>query len=104
MPMQAMRKRTKRSAATRIAICRRRAPHSDEGGHGSPSGHQGGCPPRPKRLRFLQGGPSLPFGSIEVIAEPVADAMHSQEIAGLGRIGFELAADVLDVGIDRPLV
>lgn len=99
-----MRKRTTRNAATRIAILRRRATHSDDGGHGSPSGHQGGCPPRPKLLRDLLGSPSPPLGSVEVIVEPVADAMHRQEIAGMGGVGFELAADVLDVGVDGPLV
>src|SRR6478735_9680697 len=104
MPRQAMRKRTTRNAATRIAMRRRRATHSDDGGHGSPSGHQGGCLLRPDRFRFLQGGPPPPFGSVEVIVEPVADAVHGQEIVRMSGIGFELAADVLDVGVNCALI
>jgi hypothetical protein len=39
-----------------------------------------------------------------VIGEPVADAVHGEHVPGLSDLWFDLAAEALQVGIDRPLI
>ena len=39
-----------------------------------------------------------------LVREAVADAVDRQQVARRARVGLELAPDVLDVGVDRPLV
>src|SRR5262245_39386999 len=39
-----------------------------------------------------------------VVREAIADAVHRQQVARRPRLRLELAANVLDVGVDRPLV
>jgi hypothetical protein len=48
--------------------------------------------------------PGRPGHSRPLVREPVAHAIDGQDIAGLARVGLELAADVLDVRVDCPLV
>src|SRR5690606_23385762 len=60
-----------------------------------------GAPPSPS------GGPDRPgdrSSGRSGIGEPVADAVDRQQVAGPLGIGFQLAADVLDVRVHGPLV
>ena len=45
-----------------------------------------------------------PGRSRPLVREPVANALDGQDVAGLAWVGLELAADVLDVRVDCPLV
>ena len=45
-----------------------------------------------------------PGRSRPLVREPVANAIDGQDVAGLAWVGLELAADVLDVRVDCPLV
>ena len=69
--------------------------------HGRPSPHAG--PPVPpaaaRRVRSARSSSGR-----AIVGEAVADAVHGQDVARLARIGLELAAQVLDVRVDRPLV
>src|SRR5438552_12233534 len=67
------------------------------GGHGSPSGHQGGRNPL--------GAGTRRWGSpLSGIGEPVPDAVHGQQVTGTTGRRLDLLADVLHVGVDRSLV
>ncbi len=71
------------------------------GGNGSPSGHQGGrWPRRPIGSMVPIGGP--PRGRHSARRYPTPYTVS--EVARRARIRLELAADVLDVGVDRALV
>lgn len=104
---------------------RRRLAHGVRpGGHASPSGHHGGgsrrdhralrVPPAPRALiRRVdvdvdvvgEGDSGVPgVGSLPRIGEPVANAVDGQDVARMRGVRLELAADVLDMGIDRSLV
>src|SRR5215210_1177199 len=88
------------TSPTRRGNRRPRPRHS--GGKGSSSGHHGGRRPRPNppvgwRWRSHPG----PWSGI---GEPVADAVDSEQVAGVAGSGLDLLAEVLHVGVDRPLV
>src|SRR6266508_333607 len=75
----------------RLGNRRRPPPHppGPRGGNGSVSGHHGGRRPGPRRSG---------------IGEPVPDAVDGEQVPGASRHRLELLADVLDMGVNRPLV
>ncbi len=105
---------------------RRRLTHgARSGGHDSPSGHHGGGSCRDHRALPAQrvqraqralirrvdvdvvgegdsGAPGV--GRLPRIGEPVANAVNGQDVARMRGVRLELAADVLDMGVDRSLV
>src|SRR6266508_1898966 len=104
------RKNSRNSRPTR-RLKRRRLrqsqPPGPAGGNGSPSGHQGGRPhggPPPDDRGRAHGGPDLGPYLWSRIGEPVPDAVDGQQVARPGGGRLKLLADVLDVGVDRPLV
>src|SRR5207244_10405729 len=72
----------------------RRQPAGPDGGQASPSGHHGGRSPLPQRRPQRWSG----------IGQAVADAIDGQQALGSVRVGLDLAPQVLDMGVDRPLV
>src|SRR4029453_6151706 len=62
----------------------------------APPAIDAGVPPATPSLRRS--------GSRPLVGESVADAVHREQVARRPRVWLELAPDVLDVGVDGPLV
>src|SRR5260370_4462201 len=56
--------------------------------------------------RAAGGGEAVPmrFSSVWRLRETVTDSEHSQHVFGPAQLRLDLPPDVLDVGVDRPLV
>ena len=96
--------RRSRSGAASVAASRRRPqPRPAHGGSVATRSAQGPSPgqwPQPPR----EAGERRRSRVQVRVRERVSDAVHGPDVAGRTRIGLQLAAEVADVAVDRPLV
>ena len=72
---------------------------------GPPSCLRSGATARPRATRVgARRGAAISRTRRPAVRHAVADAVDGEEVPRRARVGLDLAADVLDVGVDRPLV